>query len=70
MPRPPLASTVRSWYEPIDGTATTLVRPYLTAYEREERARIQHLRRDILWYATYGDDLDTLDVHAILGATS
>ncbi|WP_030899557.1 hypothetical protein [Streptomyces sp. NRRL S-474] len=25
------APTVRAWYEPIDGSATRLVRPYLTA---------------------------------------
>ncbi|MGX4691705.1 hypothetical protein [Streptomyces sp. JNUCC 63] len=61
------AFTVRRWYEPIDGAATVLVRPYLTAYEREEKARIQRLRRDALWCATYGVDLDTRDIHACLG---
>ncbi|MEV6587606.1 hypothetical protein [Streptomyces acidicola] len=54
-----LASTVRIWYEPIDGTATALVRPYLTAYEREEKARVQRLRRDSLRLATYDGGLDT-----------
>ncbi|WP_158708320.1 MULTISPECIES: hypothetical protein [unclassified Streptomyces] len=29
--RPAIAPTVRAWYEPIDGSATRLVRPYLTA---------------------------------------
>jgi hypothetical protein len=58
------ASVARHWNEPIDGTSTPLVRPYLTAYERDEKARIQRLRRDILWCATYGVDLDTRDIHA------
>ncbi|MFC7894661.1 hypothetical protein [Streptomyces sp. NPDC057381] len=56
--------TVRHWHTPIDGSSTPLVRPYLTAYERDEKARIQRLRRDILWCATYGVDLDTRDIHA------
>ncbi len=58
------ASAARHWNEPIDGTSTPLVRPYLTAYERDEKARIQRLRRDILWCATYGVDLDIRDIHA------
>lgn len=58
------APATRWWNEPIDGTSTPLVRPYLTAYERDEKARIQRLRRDILWCATYGVDLDTRDIHA------
>lgn len=70
LPRPPLAPTVRPWYTPIDGTSTPLVRPYLTAYEHEEKARLQRLRRDTLWCATYGIDLDTRDIHAVLGAAS
>ncbi|WKX09797.1 hypothetical protein [Streptomyces sp. NL15-2K] len=49
---------------------SALVRPYLTAYEREEKARLQRLHRDILWCATYGVDLDTRDIHACLGAAS
>lgn len=65
-----VAPTVRPWYDPIDGTSTPLVRPYLTAYEHEEKARLQRLRRDALWWATYGVDLDTLDIHAVLGAAS
>ncbi|MEU9637320.1 hypothetical protein AB0D80_23530 [Streptomyces tendae] len=70
-PRPSrTAPTVRCWYEPIDGAATRLVRPYLTAYEQEEMARIQRLRRDILWCATYGVDLDTRDIHACPAAAS
>lgn len=63
---PTIAPTVRLWYEPLDGTATPLVRPYLAIYEREEQARLHRLRRDTLWWATYGIDLDTRDVHARL----
>ncbi|MDO0914307.1 hypothetical protein QQM39_26800 [Streptomyces sp. DT2A-34] len=70
LPRPALAPTVRLWYEPIDGATTALVRPYLAAYESEEKVRLQRLRRDILWCATYGVDLDTRDIHACLGAAS
>ncbi|MPY55130.1 hypothetical protein FPZ41_43925 [Streptomyces sp. K1PN6] len=69
-PHPVIAPTVRPWYEPIDSTSTPLVRPYLRACEREEKARIQRLRRDALWCATYGVDLDTRDIHAHLGAAS
>ncbi|MGW3644950.1 hypothetical protein [Streptomyces sp. NPDC000878] len=58
-----VAPTVRPWYEPIDGTTTVLVRPYLAAYEHEETARLQRLRRDTPWFAAYGVDLDALDVH-------
>ncbi|MFF6781575.1 hypothetical protein [Streptomyces sp. NPDC012510] len=63
-----IAPTVQAWYEPIDGASTLLVRPYLTAHEREEKARIQRLRRDTLWCATYGVDLNSRDIHAWLGA--
>ncbi|WP_409471634.1 hypothetical protein [Streptomyces sp. HC307] len=69
-PRPIPAPTVRRWYTPIDGAESPLVRPYLTAHEREEKARLQRLRRDTLWCATYGVDLDTCDIHAVLGAAS
>ena len=68
--RAAIAPTVRAWYEPIDGTSTRLVRPYLTAHESEEKARLQRLRRDILWCATYGVDLDTRDIHACLRVAS
>ncbi|EKX65761.1 hypothetical protein Sipo8835_03445 [Streptomyces ipomoeae] len=66
--RPLIAPTVQPWYEPIDGASTRLVRPYLAAHEREEKARIQRLRRDTLWCATYGVDLDNRDIHAWLEA--
>ncbi|WP_217143744.1 hypothetical protein [Streptomyces sp. AC627_RSS907] len=64
------APTVRHWHEPIDGASTPLVRPYLTAYERDEKVRIQRLRRDILRCATYGVDLDVRDIHARSAAAS
>ncbi|WP_200309609.1 hypothetical protein [Streptomyces adelaidensis] len=67
-PRCTLAPTVQAWYEPIDGASTGLVRPYLAAHEREEKARIQRLRRYILWCAMYGVDLDNRNIHAGLGA--
>jgi hypothetical protein len=70
VPRTAPAPSVRAWCEPIDGSATLLVRPYLTAHEREEKDRLQRLRRDTLWLATYGVDLDTRDIHAWLGAAS
>ncbi|PAZ10461.1 hypothetical protein CLM62_41045 [Streptomyces sp. SA15] len=54
----------------VDGSASPLVRPYLTAHERAEKARLQRLRRDALWLATYGVDLDTRDIHACLGEAS
>ncbi|MFD4528083.1 hypothetical protein ACFWP7_29965 [Streptomyces sp. NPDC058470] len=63
-----IAATVRAWYDPIDGAATQLVRPYLHAYERDEKARLQRLRRDTLWWATYGIDLDNRDIHGWLEA--
>jgi len=66
--RLPVAATVRTWYEPIDGAATALVRPYLDAYEQGEKARVQRLRRDALWCATYGLDLDTRYIHNRLEA--
>lgn len=64
--RPDIAPTVQAWYEPIDGSSTRLVRPYLAAHEREEKVWVQWLRRDTLWCATYGVDLDVRDIHAWL----
>ncbi|WP_221360644.1 hypothetical protein [Streptomyces beigongshangae] len=66
--RPFTDPAAHPWCEPIDGDSTPLVRPYLDAYERGERARLQRLRRDALWCATYGVDLDTRCVHDRLGA--
>ncbi|MEU4982689.1 hypothetical protein [Streptomyces sp. NPDC021969] len=68
--RPSPTRIVRHWHEPIDGSSTPLVRPYLTAYERDEKERVQRLRRDVLWCATYGVDLDTRDIHACSAAAS
>ncbi|MEV0123430.1 hypothetical protein AB0I16_18205 [Streptomyces sp. NPDC050703] len=48
---------------PLDGGASRLVRPYLAAWEDEERAR---LRRDTLRWVTYGVDLDVRDIHRTL----
>ncbi|MFG3108397.1 hypothetical protein [Streptomyces tendae] len=45
------------------------MRPYLAAHERDEKTRVQRLRRDILWCATYGVDLDTRDIHAYPAAS-
>ncbi|MET9801457.1 hypothetical protein [Streptomyces sp. NPDC006368] len=57
------APTVRAWYEPLDGSASALVRPYLRAHEREEAHRVRQWRRDVLLVATYGVDLDVRDIH-------
>lgn len=58
-----IAPTVRGWYEPIDGAAVVLVRPYLTAHEPDETARLQRLRRDTPWFAAYGVDPNPSDIH-------
>ncbi|MDH6627683.1 hypothetical protein M2271_005510 [Streptomyces sp. LBL] len=47
-----------------------LVRPNLTAYEREEKARLPRLRRDTLGLAPYGVDLDSRDIQECLGGAS
>lgn len=62
-PRIPIAPTARGWYEPIDGAAIALVRPYLTAHEHEETARLQRLCRDTPWFAAYGVGGDARDIH-------
>lgn len=41
------ALSVHHWNEPLDGASQTLAHPYLAAYEHEEKARVQPLRRDI-----------------------
>ena len=63
-----VAPTVRAWYESIDGTANALVRPYLAAYECDERAHLQWLRHDTSWRATYDVARDPQDIHTQLGA--
>ncbi len=65
-----IAPTVRHWHARIDGESSPLVRPYVASVEQEEKARIQRLRRDILWCATYGVDLDLRDIHGWTGVTS
>jgi hypothetical protein len=67
-PRTAIAETVRAWYEPIDGTANALVRPYLVAYECDERAHLQRLRRDASWRATCDVTRDPQGIHPRLGA--
>ncbi|WP_369036631.1 hypothetical protein [Streptomyces adonidis] len=66
--RTTIAETVRAWYEPIDGTATALVRPYLAAYECDERAHFQQVRRDTLWYAACDVTPDSQGIHGRLEA--
>ena len=66
--RTAIAETVRAWYEPIDGTTTALVRPYLAAYECDERAHFQQLRRDTLRHATYDVIPDSQGIYGRLGA--
>lgn len=66
--RPLISPTVQAWYEPIDGTTTRLVRPYLTVYERDEEARLQRRRDDTLWSVTHRIDLNTRGIHAQLEA--
>lgn len=68
IPRFRFAETVRAWYEPIDGTATALVRPYLATYECDERAHLQRLGLDALEHATYGVVPDPQGIHSQLGA--
>ncbi|NEA61149.1 hypothetical protein [Streptomyces sp. SID12488] len=67
-PRNAIAETVRAWYQPIDGAATALVRPYLTAYECDERAHLQRRGLDALGHTTYGVVPDPQVIHGRLGA--
>ncbi|WP_395361131.1 hypothetical protein ACHGLA_15535 [Streptomyces sp. YH02] len=60
------APTVRSWYVPLDGAATALVRPYLKAYEHEQAVRLR--RQVVLLAATYGIDLDHRVIHPLKAA--
>lgn len=62
------APSVRAWYEPIDGQATALVRPYLGVHEQSEEARTQREWRRVLWFATYGTHLDGWENHAARAA--
>jgi hypothetical protein len=47
------------------GDDTQLVRPYLRAYELHEEDRLRRQRRQALWFATFGIDLDTRDIHGL-----
>jgi hypothetical protein len=67
-PRTAIAETVRAWYEPIDGTANALVRPYLAAYEGAERAHLQRLCHNASWHATHEAAPDPQGIHDRLGA--
>ncbi|MFE0184648.1 hypothetical protein [Streptomyces olivaceus] len=42
----------------LDGAASRLVRPYLTAYEVQEQQRQQYRRRALVLAADFGIDLD------------
>lgn len=68
--RTAVAPAVRAWREPLDSAATRLVRPYLTACECEEQARIRRLWWDIHRCAACGVDLDGRGIQACLGAGS
>ncbi|MDX3453184.1 hypothetical protein PV396_14690 [Streptomyces sp. ME02-8801-2C] len=67
-PRIAIAETVRAWYEPLDGTANKLVRPYLAAYEFEERASRRRLLGDDSWHATYYAASNPQGIRSQLGA--
>ncbi|WP_328632178.1 hypothetical protein [Streptomyces sp. NBC_00356] len=64
------APTVRHWHEPLDGADNALIRPYLHALEADAKARLQRMRRDALWCATYGVDIDVRQIHDHLGRTA
>ncbi|WP_326753186.1 hypothetical protein OH738_23680 [Streptomyces hirsutus] len=56
-PRLPLLRSPYCRHFPLDGTASRLVRPYLTAHE-QERALRWHRRRVVVLAAGFGADLD------------
>lgn len=55
--RLPLPHSPYCRHLPLDGAASRLVRPYLTAHEQEQ-ARRRHRRRVLLLAAGFGADLD------------
>lgn len=67
-PRTSIAETVRAWHEPIDGTTTAIVRPYLATYECDEKAHLQRLGLDALGHATYDVAPDPQDIDSQLRA--
>ncbi|PWI08278.1 hypothetical protein DIZ27_22795 [Streptomyces sp. NWU339] len=57
--RLPLHRSPYCLHLPLDGAASRLVRPYLTAHEQEqEQARRRHRRRVLVLAAGFGADLD------------
>ncbi|MEU1690899.1 hypothetical protein [Streptomyces hirsutus] len=56
-PRLPLLRSPYCRHLPLDGTASRLVRPYLTAHEQEQVFR-RHRRRIVVLAADFGADLD------------
>lgn len=73
VPRPSLApagATTRRpspYATPLGGEDTLLVRPYLLAHEREQRAHAQQqrARRRALWFAVHGVDVGPRWIHGI-----
>ncbi|MFF7328654.1 hypothetical protein ACIQU5_05645 [Streptomyces sp. NPDC090306] len=68
----PVGSTVRRLGgPPLRGEDHALVRPYVLAYEREERARLrerarlQRARRRTLWLAVHGVDVGPRVIHGV-----
>ncbi|MEN8650301.1 hypothetical protein ABCR94_06600 [Streptomyces sp. 21So2-11] len=67
VPPPPPPPVPPAWPF-LRGEDSPLVRPYLRVHElRElrEEARLQRQRRRDLWFALYGIDLDTRDIHGL-----
>lgn len=50
------------------GEDSRLVRPYLTAYEQREKARLQRQRRRALWLAVHGIDVGPRLIHGVVVA--
>lgn len=70
--RRPVGSTVRRLGgPPLRGEDHALVRPYVLAHEREERARLrervrsQRARRRALWLAVHGVDVGSRVIHGV-----
>ncbi|MFI8303958.1 hypothetical protein ACIF80_10975 [Streptomyces sp. NPDC085927] len=62
-PRLPLLHSPYCRHLPLDGTASRLVRPYLTAHEQEQALR-RHRRRIVVLAAGFGVDLGQYTVGA------
>lgn len=48
------------------GEDSALVRPYLVAFERQEKAREQRARRRALFLAVHGVDVGPLVIHGVV----